>query len=111
MSAKKKIAKHNKNTKALAEERGLQTDESCASDFIQASAAPLYKIEDASRKSYEGVQTAHNQLDRLVTQSFDSEKFYRKVAAAQEALKAALRHRQEHDRLDQIKKSEAGRYR
>ena len=75
------------------------------------SGAPLGKIEDASRKSRQSLETAFHRLESLLNQSFDSDKFYANVAEAQAALKEALWHRKEHDRLDNIRGSERGHYR
>ena len=86
-----------------------QDDLPALGEFV--SSAPLGKIEDASRKSRQGVKTAFHYLETLMNQSFDSDKFYINVREAQAALNEALRHREEHDRLNNTRRSETGHYR
>ena len=103
------------NKKIVQGEKQLSRNIDVVDDFGGfeefVSGAPLGKIEAASRRSRESVKTALHRLESLLNQSFDSDKFYANVEDAQAALKEALWHRKEHDRLDNIRGSEPGRYR
>ena len=74
------------------------------------SAAPLYKKEDAFSGSRKALKTARNRIDGLLNGSSRDSRFYAEIEEAENALKEAIRHRKEYERLQEISKSEAWRY-